>query len=99
MTNQDVLDRAQATWDQFQLEDQSLSYTGCRLVQYSGLECCGSMEVPLSELEMQIKGAICEGFGVDWKVASEGTLFLCIWESIAPLLNWEAIFAQKDFDG
>ena len=49
-----------------------------RLVQYSGIEFLGAIDVAPKELEEQIVGLQCEGFYVDWAEHNE-RIYLRVW--------------------
>ena len=66
-----------------------------RLVQYSGIEFLGAIDVAPKELEEQIVGLQCEGFYVDWAEHNE-RIYLRVWEYPGPEPNWELVFEEKD---
>ena len=71
------------------------SFTKCRLVQYSGVELVGALDVPLDEIETQIKGLITEGFYVDWKPQGQ-IAYLRVYEYGGPEPDWKKTFAEKN---
>jgi hypothetical protein len=66
-----------------------------RLVQYSGSEFLGAVDVAPEELEGQIVGLECEGFYVDWAEYNE-RIYLRVWEYPGPEPNWDLVFKEKD---
>jgi hypothetical protein len=41
-------------------------FPSCRVVQYVGVDLVGAKSLPLSEVESEIEGLVCEGFYLDW---------------------------------
>jgi hypothetical protein len=66
-----------------------------RLVQYSGIEFVGAIDVAPEELERQICGLVCEGFHVDWAEHNDRT-YLRVWEHPGPKQSWDLAFDEKD---
>lgn len=68
--------------------------SGCRLVQYCGVEMVGAQDVPLAEVESRIESLICRGFYVDWE-QHQSRLFLRVWEFGGPEPEWAKVFAEQ----
>lgn len=71
----------------------------CRLVQHTGdsEERTGAIDVPLDEIESEITGALCEGFGVDWNInEGQSVLYLVVWEPENLPWTWREVFALTD---
>lgn len=69
-------------------------FSHCRLVQYSGVDLVGAMDVEPSDVEAQIAGLLAEGFRVDW-LDRDQKLFLRIWEGRCPEPGWDAVLAAR----
>jgi hypothetical protein len=72
-------------------------FNSVRLVQYCGVEMVGARDIALSEVEQQISGCTCEGFGVEWAEQNQ-RLYLCVWEpwdqpGTAP--DWSKVFIES----
>jgi hypothetical protein len=65
----------------------------CRLVQYVGVDLVGAKSLPLSEVESEIEGLVCEGFYVDL-AEHENRLYLRVWEFGGPEPDWSKVFAE-----
>lgn len=87
----DFAERLQAKLMAYRTWAQKNCFLGCRLVHYTGITC-GAIDVPLSEIEVQIEGCLAEGFHVDWATHDE-RLYLRIWE--APEPDWEYVFQER----
>ena len=72
----------------------SRKLTSCRLVQYCGIELAGAIDVPMNEVEQQIRGLVCEGFYVDW-MERDSQLVLRVWEFGGPEPDWPKVFAEQ----
>jgi hypothetical protein len=69
------------------------SVTGYRLVQYCGVDLIGALSGPLSEIEAQIEGLVCEGMTVDW-AEKGGLVYLRVWEFGGPEPDWSKVFTE-----
>ncbi|PSB56562.1 hypothetical protein [Chamaesiphon polymorphus] len=71
------------------------SVTIGRLVQYSGVEFLGAIDIAQEKLEEQIFDLECEGFDVDWSEHNE-KIYLRVWEYPGPEPSWDLVFEEKD---
>lgn len=69
------------------------SISGCRWVQYTGVEMTGAMGLPLDEVASGLENAVCEGFRVDW-AEHEGRLYVRVWEG-EDEPAWDKVFAEE----
>lgn len=70
------------------------SFSGCRLVQYCGVERVGGAALAVAEVETRIESLFCEGFSVDW-AELEGLLYLRVWEFDGPEPPWPKVFNEE----
>jgi hypothetical protein len=70
------------------------TFSECRLIQYCGVDLVHAISVPLTQVEQQIEGLLSEAFYVDWE-ASEGRLYLKVWEFEGPEPDWPMVFAER----
>jgi hypothetical protein len=73
---------------------QGRDVSGCRLVQYVGVDLLGAIDVPLGEVESQIEGLVCEGFLVAWAQLGR-VMYLRVWEADGPEPPWSKVFAEE----
>jgi hypothetical protein len=66
------------------------------LVQYTGPEYIGGLELRLENTESQIEGCLREGFRVEWRLF-DGILFVCVIESWEENLDWTKIQRRENF--
>jgi hypothetical protein len=73
---------------------QGREVSGCRLVQYVGVDLLGAIDIPLGKVESQIEGLVCEGIRVAW--AQQGRLmYLRAWDGDGPEPAWSKVFAEE----
>lgn len=67
--------------------------SGCRWIQYTGVEMTGACDVPLAVVETRLTNAIREGFHAGW-AEHQGLLYLRIWkgEDEPP---WDKVFGEE----
>ena len=80
--------------DAFRQWARGRDFSGCRLVQYLGMEKVGSLDVTLVQVESQIEGLVCEGFRVDW-AEQDSQMYLRVWEADGPEPPWSKVFAEE----
>jgi hypothetical protein len=86
--------KLQAKLDGYRDWSRDHTLLSCRLVQYCGVDLVGVIDVPLADVESQIKGLVCEGFYVDW-TEREGRLVLRVWEFGGPEPEWAKVLAEQ----
>jgi hypothetical protein len=91
----DVINKADATKAKVKEWLSRESPAKVRLVQYSGIEHLGSIDVLAEEVGEQVRGLICEGFSVKWSVDAE-VAFLCVWEYPGPEPEWAKVYREMD---
>lgn len=67
--------------------------SGCRWVQYIGVELTGASDVPLDQVTVRLTNAIKEGFHVGW-AAHQGRLYVRVWEG-GDEPPWDKVFAEQ----
>lgn len=67
--------------------------SGCRWVQYTGVEMTGAMDVSLDEVESRLRNTVCEGFCVGW-TEHKRRLYVRVWEG-EDEPAWEKVFAEE----
>ncbi len=85
-------ERAQSSFVSFKTEN---NFNTCRLVQYSGPEIAGAIDIDIEEILNQINGLICEGFDIEWAV-KDNVCFLKVWEYPGSIPDWSKVFQEKD---
>lgn len=97
MTNEEFQLMLVGKLNEFQAWLQSQHYDACRLVQYCGIECVGAIDVALDEVEIEIKGALREGYGVAW-ATNDRKLYLVVWEPDGLPWTWPQVFCEEHLD-
>ena len=86
--------KIETTLADFRAWSESNKYMGCRLVQYSGVDFVGAIDVDLDQIENQIKGLLCEGFYVDWNVFNN-LVYLRVYEYGGPEPTWDQTIKEE----
>ncbi len=90
--------KAEQRLQEFREWSRQHRFVRCRLVHYCGPEVAGAVDVPLDEIEGNIRGFVEEGFGADWALKDMDCLVLVCWESWKLPLEWDCIFGERDFE-
>jgi hypothetical protein len=64
------------------------------LVQYTGVEMTGAIDIPKNEIEAQIEGLLRESFLVDW-AAFDNRLFIRVWDPSGPEPPWDLVQTES----
>jgi hypothetical protein len=70
------------------------TFSDCRVVQYSGADVVGTMDLPMRKVESCIERTLGEGLRVDW-AEHRGRLILKVWEFGSPEPDWPSVFDER----
>jgi hypothetical protein len=76
---------------------EAYSFANCRIVQYCGVECLGSMDIKRDEIECRVECYIKEGFNADWNML-DSVAVLRIYEYPGPEPAWDLVLSESDLD-
>lgn len=86
--------KAAAQLEAFRVWRTTHSFPRCRLVQYTGVDLVGALDVEPDDVEPEIAGLLAEGFRVDW-LDGGAKIYLRVWEGTGPEPGWPDVIAGR----